>query len=56
MSEVIKTKQIEKLVHQTFHDLADKYDMDVDLISEIIGDYYEAIDNQLEGRIIVSEN
>ena len=54
--KTIELKQIERLVHQTFHDLADKYDMDVDLIGEIISDYCEIMGNQLEARIIVSEN
>ena len=56
MSEVNGTKLIERLVHQAFHDLANKYDMDVDLIAEIISDYSEIMDNQLEAQIIVSEN
>ena len=42
MSKAINTKQLERLVHQSFHDLADKYDMDVDLIAEIsIGELNE---------------
>ena len=56
MSKVITTKQIERLVHQAFHDLADKYDLDVDLIAEIISSYSMMMDNRLEARIIVSEN
>ena len=56
MSKVITTKQLERLVHQSFHDLADKYGMDVDLIAEIISDYSAMMDNRLEARIIVSEN
>ena len=56
MSKVNEAKQIERLVHQAFHDLADKYDMDVDLIAEIISDYSAMMDKQLEARIIVSEN
>ena len=52
----MELKKIEKLVHQAFHDLADKYDMDVDLVAEIISDYCEIMGNQLEARIIVSEN
>ena len=56
MSKAINTKQLERLVHQSFHDLADKYGMDVDLIAEIISDYSVLMDNRLEARIIVSEN
>jgi len=56
MNKAINTNQLEQLVHQAFHDLADKHNMDVDLIAEIISDYSEMMDNQLEARIIVSEN
>lgn len=56
MSKVINQDQLERLIHQTFHDLADKYDLDVDLIAEIITDYCEALEDELEARIMVSEN
>ena len=44
MSKVNNTNPLERLIHQTFHDLADKYKLDVDLIAEIIKDFEYIVD------------
>lgn len=56
MSEADKEDQLEKIIHQAFHDLADKHGIDVDTIAKIILDYDEIVSSQLKERIIVSEN
>ena len=56
MKEVTNIKQLELLVHQTFHEVAYKYGIDPDLVGEIIADYSKLMERQLERRIIVSEN
>jgi hypothetical protein len=39
MSEVNNKDPIERIIHQEFHDLADKHEIDVDTISEVISDW-----------------
>lgn len=56
MSEVDNTNELEKIVHQAFHDLANKYNIDVDTIAEIITDYDKIVSPQLEAKIIVPKN
>jgi len=56
MKEVTNIKQLELLVHQAFYEVADKYNVDVDLVGEIIVDYSKLMEKQLEKRIIISEN
>ena len=56
MKEVTNIKQLERIVHQTFYEVAYKYNVDVDLVGEIIADYSKLMERQLERRIIVSEN
>ena len=56
MSEVNNTNKLEKIVHQAFHDLADKYDINVDTIAKIINDYDRIVSPQLEAKIIIPKN
>lgn len=56
MSKVNNTDPMERLVHQTFHDIADKYDIDVDLVAEIIKEYDQIMSENLEGKAIITEN
>lgn len=56
MREVVNIRQLQRLVHQSFHEVALKYDIDVDLVAEIIEDYSRTMEKQIEGRIIISEN
>lgn len=56
MKEVTNIKQLEKIVHETFHEVADKYDIDVDLVGQIIEYYSKLMERQIVARIIVSEN
>jgi len=56
MKEVTNIRQLERIVHRTFHEVAYKYDIDPDLVGEIIADYSKLMERQLEKRIIVSEN
>ena len=56
MREVINRRQLEYLIHQTFHDIAKEYDVDTDLVAEVIRAYSEVMAEHLVRVIIVSEN
>jgi len=56
MSEVNNKDPMERIIHQAFHDLADKHGIDVDKIAEIIGDYDDMMSKALEKRLVFSEN
>ena len=56
MSKVNNTDPMERLIHQAFHDIADKYDIDVDLVAEIISEYDKIMSAELEGKCVVTEN
>ena len=56
MSEVSNLEPMERIIHQAFHDIADKYDIDVDLVAEIIEEYDELMSRELRGRIIIDVN
>lgn len=56
MSKVDNTDPMEQLVHQAFHDIADKHGIDVDLVAEIISEYDEIMSKELEGKAIITEN
>uniref|UniRef100_A0A6M3IDR1 Uncharacterized protein n=1 Tax=viral metagenome TaxID=1070528 RepID=A0A6M3IDR1_9ZZZZ len=56
MSEIDNEDTVEKIIHQAFHTVADKYGIDVDTIASIIKDYNEIVSSQLEGKGIISEN
>ncbi len=56
MSKVDNKDPVEKLIHQAFHDIADKYKIDVDLVAEIVSEYDEIMSKALEGKAIIHEN
>ena len=56
MSKADNIDPVERLVHQAFHDIADKHNMDVDLVAEIITEYDEIMSKNLEGKAIINEN
>ncbi len=56
MSDMDNEDPIEKIIHQTFHTVADKYGIAVDTIASIIKDYDEIVSSQLENKGIISEN
>ena len=56
MSEVNNKDPIERLIHQAFHDIADKHKIDVGLVAEIIEDYDNMMSKALEGKIVLNEN
>ena len=56
MSKVNNTDPMERLVHRAFHDIADKHNMDVDLVAEIITEYDQIMSKELEGKVIITEN
>lgn len=56
MSKVNNLDPIERLIHQSFHDIADKHGIDVDLVAEIIKEYDEVMSENLEGKVIITEN
>jgi len=45
-----------KIIHDAFHEIADKYDMDVDTIADIIVDYTSIVDTQLEAEHLIFLN
>lgn len=51
MSEVVNKKPLEKLIHQSFHDLADKYGVDVDKVAEIVESFLAIMGDRLERRV-----
>ena len=61
--ELLQTEQdrtdvleIERIVHQAFHDISDKFDIDVDLVAEIVSEYNEIMSQKIEKKVIVSPN
>lgn len=56
MSKVDNTDPLERIIHQTFHDIAEKHKVDVDLVAEIIREYDEIMSEKLEGKAIITEN
>lgn len=47
---------LERIIHQAFHDIANKYDIDVDLVAKIIREYDELVNKQIEANITISAN
>ena len=39
---------VEDIIHGAFHKIADKYDLDVDVVAQIIWDYDQMVSPQLE--------
>lgn len=56
MSTVNDLDPLERLIHQAFHDIADKHGIDVDLVAEVIKEYDEIMGENLEGKAIITEN
>lgn len=56
MDKEFELKRLEELVDEAFHKLADKYNLDVDLVGEIIADYTDWVGKELEWHPIVSKN
>lgn len=56
MSKVNNLCPMERLIHQAFHDLAGKYEIDVDTVAEIIEEFNDIMSKYLERRIIVHAN
>jgi len=56
MSKVNNLDPLERLIHQAFHDIADKYGIDVDLVAEIIMEYDQIMSENLESKTIITEN
>ena len=38
---------LERIIHQAFHDISEKYDLDVDLVAEIIAEYDDMMSRQI---------
>jgi len=47
---------LEGCIHQTFHVIAEKHKIDVDLIAEIISEYDEIMSTHLDRKIVIEEN
>ena len=56
MSEIKNTEPMEKLIHLTFHQLAVKYQVDVDKIAEIIKSYDEMMSRYLQAKVLIHLN
>ena len=56
MSEVDNKDPLERIIHQAFHDIADKYEIDVDLVAHIISEYDDIMSKQLKNKIVIQEN
>lgn len=56
MSEVNNADPMERIIHQAFHDIADKYDIDVDLVAEIIEEYDNEMSKHIGHRAILHMN
>ena len=56
MSSVGNTDPMERLIHQAFHDIAGKHNIEVDLVAEVIAEYDEIMSRNLEGKAVISEN
>ena len=56
MNEVDNKDPMERLIHQAFHDIADKHRIDVDLVAEVISEYDEIMSAALKGKAIIHEN
>lgn len=47
---------LESVIHKIFHDIADRHNLDVDLVSEIIAEYNDFMSQHLTGKVIINEN
>ena len=56
MGKVDNSDPMERLVHQAFHDIAEKHGIDVDLVADIIAEYDQIMSENLEGKAIITEN
>jgi len=56
VSKVDNEDSMEHIIHQAFHDIADKHSIDVDLVAEIIAEYDDIMGKVVEGKIIITEN
>ena len=56
MSEVDNKDPLERIIHQAFHDIANKHGIDADLVAEIITEYDEIMSKAIDGKIIIEEN
>jgi len=56
MSEVNNTCPLERIIHQAFHDIAKKYNIDVDIVAEIIEEYSDILSKKLEEDIVINLN
>ena len=44
---------LDVLIHNAFHKIAEKYNLDVDLVSEIIVEYDKIVGSQLNGSVVL---
>ena len=56
MGVVNNKDPMERIIHQEFHDLADRHDIDVDIVAEIIVDWLEWGSENIIYTPIPSEN
>lgn len=56
MSKIDNIDPMERIVHQAFHNIADKHGIDVDLVAEIISEFDDIMGKSLESKIVIEEN
>ncbi len=55
MSKVNNKDPLERIIHQAFHDIANKNKIDVDLVVEIITKYDEIMSKAREEKVVITE-
>ena len=56
MREVINIRQLERVLSEITKDIADKYNIEPELVCAVIEDYGRAMARQTKNLIIISEN
>ncbi len=47
---------LERITHQAFHDIANKFGVDVDLVAEIIEEYTDTMSRKVQANSYFTEN
>lgn len=56
MREVTNIRRLEKVLSEITKDIADKYDIEPEVVCAVIEDYGRAMGRQTKNLIIISEN
>ena len=47
---------LEEIIHKAFHDIASKFNVDVDLVAQIINEFDEIMSKKLDKRFLISKS